>query len=184
MSPHLDIALMLPKTLRLMAEPKTTELMEKIVSLCKRKGLIFQSSELYGGPLEVPDLVISDIRMPGYSGFEVLAGLRRADRRTPFILITALGEHETYAEARRLGATFIFHKPFEVDDLRTAVLNLVPPGHSDRPLRGRTVGVTAGPVAAASPEVSCVGSFASVIRSSPLAWVPGASGGSGSVQPS
>src|SRR5438045_1347556 len=49
MSPHLDIALMLPKTLRLMAEPKTTELMEKIVSLCKRKGLIFQSSELYGG---------------------------------------------------------------------------------------------------------------------------------------
>jgi glycyl-tRNA synthetase len=32
-----------------MAEPKTTELMEKIVSLCKRKGLIFQSSEIYGG---------------------------------------------------------------------------------------------------------------------------------------
>ncbi len=32
-----------------MAEPKTNELMEKIVSLCKRKGLVFQSSELYGG---------------------------------------------------------------------------------------------------------------------------------------
>jgi glycyl-tRNA synthetase len=32
-----------------MAESKTTELMEKIVSLCKRKGLIFQSSEIYGG---------------------------------------------------------------------------------------------------------------------------------------
>jgi glycyl-tRNA synthetase len=32
-----------------MAEPKTTELMEKIVSLCKRRGFIFQSSELYGG---------------------------------------------------------------------------------------------------------------------------------------
>ena len=32
-----------------MAEPKTGELMEKIVSLCKRRGFIFQSSEIYGG---------------------------------------------------------------------------------------------------------------------------------------
>jgi glycyl-tRNA synthetase len=32
-----------------MAEPKTSELMEKIVSLCKRKGFVFQSSEIYGG---------------------------------------------------------------------------------------------------------------------------------------
>ena len=32
-----------------MAEPKATELMEKIVSLCKRRGFIFQSSEIYGG---------------------------------------------------------------------------------------------------------------------------------------
>ncbi len=32
-----------------MAEPKQTELMEKIVSLCKRRGFIFQSSEIYGG---------------------------------------------------------------------------------------------------------------------------------------
>ena len=32
-----------------MAEPKSAELMEKIVSLCKRRGFIFQSSEIYGG---------------------------------------------------------------------------------------------------------------------------------------
>lgn len=32
-----------------MAEPKTEALMEKIVSLCKRKGFIYQSSEIYGG---------------------------------------------------------------------------------------------------------------------------------------
>jgi len=36
-------------TARLMAETKTGELMEKIVSLCKRRGFIFQSSEIYGG---------------------------------------------------------------------------------------------------------------------------------------
>ncbi len=32
-----------------MADPKSNELMEKIVSLCKRRGFIFQSSEIYGG---------------------------------------------------------------------------------------------------------------------------------------
>lgn len=32
-----------------MAEPKQNELMEKIVSLCKRRGFIYQSSEIYGG---------------------------------------------------------------------------------------------------------------------------------------
>ncbi len=32
-----------------MSEPKTSERMEKIVSLCKRRGFIFQSSEIYGG---------------------------------------------------------------------------------------------------------------------------------------
>jgi glycyl-tRNA synthetase len=32
-----------------MAEPKTNELMEKIVSLCKRRGFIYPSSEIYGG---------------------------------------------------------------------------------------------------------------------------------------
>ncbi len=33
----------------LMPEPKVNELMEKIVSLCKRRGFVFQSSEIYGG---------------------------------------------------------------------------------------------------------------------------------------
>src|ERR1700685_1252852 len=37
------------KTALPMAEPKSNELMEKIVSLCKRRGFIFQSSEIYGG---------------------------------------------------------------------------------------------------------------------------------------
>jgi glycyl-tRNA synthetase len=37
------------KTVSLMAQPKENELMEKIVSLCKRRGFIYQSSEIYGG---------------------------------------------------------------------------------------------------------------------------------------
>src|SRR5437016_11388795 len=46
---YLDTHVSFENTARFMAEPKSTELMEKIVSLCKRRGFIFQSSEIYGG---------------------------------------------------------------------------------------------------------------------------------------
>jgi CheY-like chemotaxis protein len=72
------------------------------------------------------DLVISDVRMPGRSGLDILAGLRRADWATPFILITAFGGQELHNEAHRLGAAAVFDKPFELDKLRATVQNLIP----------------------------------------------------------
>jgi DNA-binding response OmpR family regulator len=71
-------------------------------------------------PDDPPRLVISDIRMPGRTGLEVLDSLRASGGVVPFILITAFGDPQTHAEARRLGAT-IFDKPFDLDDLCTAV---------------------------------------------------------------
>jgi DNA-binding NtrC family response regulator len=78
------------------------------------------TSELsrHGGP---PDLLVSDVRMPGLLGTEVLAGLRDAEWTTPVILMTAFGDAALETEARRLGALAVFQKPFDVDDLRTAV---------------------------------------------------------------
>jgi CheY-like chemotaxis protein len=73
-----------------------------------------------------PDLIVSDVRMPGFSGIQVLAGLRNADWHTPMVLITAYGSEGVYDEAKKLGADAIFGKPFDIDDLRTAVLNMVP----------------------------------------------------------
>lgn len=70
------------------------------------------------------DLIISDVRMPGRSGLDVLGGLRRSERTTPVILITAFGDPETHAQAHRLGALAVFNKPFDLDDLRTLVLSL------------------------------------------------------------
>jgi DNA-binding response OmpR family regulator len=75
----------------------------------------------------VINLIISDIRMPGLSGLSLVAGLRQAGWTTPIILMTAFGDSETHAAAKRLGATAVFDKPFDVDDLRTLVCNLVPP---------------------------------------------------------
>jgi FixJ family two-component response regulator len=59
--------------------------------------------------------------MPGLTGLEVLAGLRKRDQSTPVILITAFGDEQTHAEAKRLGATAVIDKPFDTADLLTAV---------------------------------------------------------------
>jgi len=75
---------------------------------------------------QLPDLIISDVRMPGCTGLEVLARLRRIDWSIPIILITAFGDEQTHQEAARLGAARVLDKPFDVDELCTAARTLVP----------------------------------------------------------
>jgi CheY-like chemotaxis protein len=67
------------------------------------------------------DLVISDLRMPGKNGLDVLAGLRCANGSTPFILITGYSDSQIHAEARRLGAAAVLAKPFALEQLRTVM---------------------------------------------------------------
>jgi DNA-binding response OmpR family regulator len=76
---------------------------------------------------EVPDLIVTDVRMPGYSGLEVLARLRREGWTTPVILITAFGDAQLHREAQELGAACVLNKPFAMEDLCAAVEALVPP---------------------------------------------------------
>ena len=84
------------------------------------------------------DLVLSDIRLPGCSGLQVLGGLRDGDWLTPFLFITAFGDEATHAEAYRLGGV-VLDKPFALDDLLDQVRRLVSPdryreGWSARPV--------------------------------------------------
>jgi DNA-binding NtrC family response regulator len=67
------------------------------------------------------DLVISDVRMPGYDGLNILASLRQVPVHVPVILITAFGTREAHAAAIKLGAFAMLDKPFDVDDLMTLV---------------------------------------------------------------
>lgn len=73
------------------------------------------------------ELVITDIRMPGASGLQALETLRHWDWATPLMVITAFGDEQAHAEARRLGVAAVFDKPFDLDDFRTAVYNMLPP---------------------------------------------------------
>jgi CheY-like chemotaxis protein len=80
--------------------------------------------------LDSIDLIVSDVRMPGWSGLEVLAGLTSAGCETPVVLITAFGDPEVHAAARRLGAAALLDKPFDLDDLCNLAARLTGPKES------------------------------------------------------
>jgi DNA-binding NtrC family response regulator len=67
------------------------------------------------------DLIVTDVRMPGVGGLEVLAGIRQHDWSIPVILMTAFGDADLHAEAARLGALAVVDKPIDLDALRTLV---------------------------------------------------------------
>ncbi|HYP12295.1 MAG TPA: sigma-54 dependent transcriptional regulator [Bryobacteraceae bacterium] len=67
------------------------------------------------------DLVISDLRLPGMDGLELLVHLRRQHSHTPVIVITAFGSVETAVQAMKAGASDFLLKPFSLDHLMTVV---------------------------------------------------------------
>jgi len=64
-----------------------------------------------------PTLVITDIQMPDMTGIDVLRQIRRKDKETLIILITAYGTIENAIEACNLGATDYLTKPFSQEQL-------------------------------------------------------------------
>jgi len=72
---------------------------------------------------ETPDLILCDVLMPGMDGYGVLAALRRdaATARTPFIFLTAKGEHGDIRMGMNLGADDYLIKPVQAEDLLEAI---------------------------------------------------------------
>ncbi|NUQ73558.1 MAG: response regulator [Polyangiaceae bacterium] len=77
-----------------------------------------------GTPI-APDLVVTDVQMPGATGIRVLSHVRRAHPTVPVILITAFGSVELHAQAKRLGAATVLDKPFDIGELRKLVQRLL-----------------------------------------------------------
>lgn len=63
------------------------------------------------------DLVLSDLRMPGWPGLEALARIATNPSMPPFILFTSFGDEETRRRALEIGALTLLDKPFDFDDL-------------------------------------------------------------------
>ena len=69
------------------------------------------------------DLVITDLKMPGADGIEVLKEAKRVDPRIAVVILTAYGTLDNALEAIRLGAFDYITKPFKLQELLFVVEN-------------------------------------------------------------
>jgi DNA-binding NtrC family response regulator len=112
-----------PRVLIIDDEPYVTEML--VAELEERK--IFTVTSGNGTSAfsliekERPDLIISDHRMPGLSGIELLSFLRSLRSEIPVIWITGNADDETMREAWRLGVYHLFQKPFNPEEVANEV---------------------------------------------------------------
>jgi CheY-like chemotaxis protein len=107
------------------------ELRELIATLLARSGChvstaedgvqLIELAEAYERSGRRLDVIVSDIQMPGCSGFGVVSKLSRKFPDVPVILITAFGDPSTHRQARALGARAVLDKPFPVSRLRRLI---------------------------------------------------------------
>jgi DNA-binding response OmpR family regulator len=74
---------------------------------------------------ENSDLIITDIRMPGLSGLDILPGLKQIRPGSPVIAITAFGSEEIHRRVMESGADAYLEKPLQLDQLRTLIQEMV-----------------------------------------------------------
>ena len=67
-----------------------------------------------GGCYEAPELILSDLRLPGCDGLALCEMVRRTEWSTAVVLMTAFGDREVYREADRLGVVAVLDKPFDL----------------------------------------------------------------------
>lgn len=108
----------------------------------------------------MPDLILSDVMMPGKDGFEVCATVKNDDRTShiPIILLTAKSDVESRIAGLKRGADAYLAKPFNKEELSTVIHNLL---ESRKKLQKKYLDIATGSLAnlplkaldIASPEV-------------------------------
>lgn len=79
-----------------------------------------------------PDVILSDVKMPGFDGLALLATLRRVDWRMPVILMTAFGGDEVIIRAMEHDAVTVLDKPFDLSELMELVGAVIGMASPDR----------------------------------------------------
>lgn len=110
--------------LRRLLEQELAEDGHEVISVADGAALFDHVFDGVLGAARMPDVIVSDVRMPGFDGLAVVRHMRTANANVPVVLITAFPSEETRQGARDLGAVMLA-KPFDVDELRRQVTALV-----------------------------------------------------------
>src|SRR5687767_9847122 len=113
----------MPKVLIVDDERSMRELLERVF---RREGYTVSVADNGAKALEMIregfcDLIISDVKMPGLTGIELLTQCRESSPDTMVILMTAFATIDNAREAFKLGADDFVQKPFDVDELKIVV---------------------------------------------------------------
>ena len=112
---------------RILVVDDERSLREMLSIVLRREGYEVTTAEDVGSALNLirtgplPDLLISDLRMPDGSGVDVLRALKERSPSSIGLLLTAFASADTAVEAMRLGAVDYITKPFDVADLKQRV---------------------------------------------------------------
>jgi len=85
------------------------------------------------------DLIITDYRMPGMNGVELIERLKKYAPRVPVIMCSADLRHEVYLKLVNLGVAEFMEKPFRLNELKrvvTTALEAAPKGSYPPGLQG------------------------------------------------
>jgi DNA-binding NtrC family response regulator len=105
------------------------------------------------------DVILSDMRMPGLSGIDVLRKLRDVNVDASFIVMTGFGTVDTAVEAMKLGAVDFVQKPFFRDELLMRVR-----AAADRRQLARQVTLLQRQIPPSSPPEGMIGRSAAMTK--------------------
>ena len=116
-----------PKVLIVDDEPKICQFLEVLL---RREG--YQADSVYNVADAMTqvnettyDLVITDLKLPGTDGFELVRRLKESHKDLPIIMITGYATVETAVKALRHGVDDYVTKPFNIDELRKVVARTI-----------------------------------------------------------
>ncbi len=104
-------------------EPNIRRILQMAFEKSGFEASIAEDARVALGQLETfrPDVIVSDVTMPGLTGYELLREVKERTPETPFILMTAFGTIPQAVESIRNGAFEYVTKPFDLDHMKRVV---------------------------------------------------------------